>query len=137
MLLGTFAPISSNQTVRRVRASIFPHSDQNVATETVLGAIGFGVFDDTALGVGVASISDPITDVSDDFWFSYTTLHVRFVFRTAVGADSQVGPVEIVDSKAMRKVPLGKSVGVVVANSNATFGMAIQVIIRVYSMQSR
>ena len=138
VLLATFVPTASvPETVRRVRGAFIVSSNQQAATENVVGAVGLAVFDDTAVGVGVASLSDPITDVADDIWFAYKPVFVRFNFRDATGADAIGGIVYEFESKAMRKVPQGKSLGLIVANANATDAMSIAGIVRVYATFAR
>ena len=138
VLIATFVPTASvPETVRRVRGSFLVASNQQSATEIVVGAIGLAVFDDTAVGIGVGSLSDPVTDVADDIWFAYTPVMTRFNFRDATGADAIGGIVYEFESKAMRKVPQGKSLGLIVANASTTAAFNLTGIVRIYATFAR
>jgi hypothetical protein len=130
VLLASFVNVGDQElTIRRLRGLLAVHSDQNAATEYQVGALGIGIFNDTAIAAGIASLPDSVTDVDDDVWFSFTHIGQQIKVATAVGIDAQ-GVVQYdVDSKAMRKVPAGRSVAVIVANAhavsafNVTFGV--------------
>ncbi len=133
VLLATFAPGGVVETVRRIRMSVLYSSDQNTASEGSLGAVGAAVLEDTALGVGVASLPDPITDIQDDIWVMFQGLHTRISIRGTAGIQEPAGSHYEIDSKAMRKLPPGKKLAFIVANKDATFGALIQCTIRVYA----
>ena len=138
VLLATFTPsVAFTLTVRRIRMSVLYSSDQNSASEASLGAVAAGVFEDTAIAVGIGSLPDPITDVADDFWLMFQGLHTRISFVTGGGLVEPAGMVVEIDSKAMRKLPTGKSLAFIVGNASATFGALIQTTIRVYSTLAR
>ncbi len=108
-------------TVVRVRGEVLVISDQIAGAEEQLLGIGFGVFSDTAVAAGVASLPDPITNESDDLWFVH-----KFVFNTILGTSNiqgNIGGVQMFDSKAMRKVEEGSDIAVVLANGSASFGL--------------
>jgi len=138
VLLATFTPsVALTLTVRRIRVSVLYSSDQNAASESSLGALGAAVMEDTAIAVGAASLPDPVSDVADDYWLMFQGLHTRISVR---GTDGQVEPagfIAEIDSKAMRKLPTGKSLVFIVANSSATAGALIQLTIRVYTTLAR
>ena len=117
--------------------SIMWSSDQNAASENVLGAVGCAVVEDTAVAVGIGSLPDPITDIADDFWFLFQGLHSRISIRGTDGMTEPAGHILEVDSKAMRKLPTGKSMIVVVGNNSSTAGAIIQATIRVYTTLAR
>ena len=136
VLLATFVPAPGEEagvTVRRVRGLLSIVSDQAAAVESQFGVMGFGVFNDTAIAAGVASLPDPVTDVQDDIWFVY----VPFLQETDQSAQvgSYAAPYPF-DSKAMRKVPQGYSVGVVLANAHATQSLKFAVNIRLLSSET-
>jgi hypothetical protein len=117
--------------------SVLYSSDQNAASETSLGAVGAGVFEDTAIGVGIGSLPDPVTDVGDDFWLMFQGLHTRISFVSGGGLVEPAGMSVEIDSKAMRKLPVGKLLAFIVGNESASFGALIQATIRVYSTLAR
>jgi len=107
-------------TVVRVRGEVLVISDQIAAQEEGLMGLGFGVFSDTAVAAGVASLPDPITNESDDLWFVH-----KFVFNliTASGLGGNIGGIQSFDSKAMRKVEEGSDIAVVVSNASGVFAL--------------
>ena len=138
VLLASFAPqIGLTLTIRRTHVSLMFSSDQNAASENVIGAIGMGVFNDTTIAAGVAGLPDPVTDVSDDVWFLFQGLHSRISVRGTDGLVEPAGSIIEVDSKAMRKLPNGRSLALVVANADAVFGSLIQCTIRLYTTIAR
>jgi len=139
VLAATFsAPVASSpQTVRRVHISVLYSSDQNVGSEATLGVIGMGVFNDTAIAVGVGSLPDPATDVNDDVWFLFQGMHTRFSFSAGGGIAEPAGSSYEISSKGMRKIPEGKSACIIVVNNSPTFGAVCQLTARLYSTDSR
>ncbi len=117
--------------------SLLYSSDQNAGSESTLGAVGAAVLEDTAIAVGIASLPDPVTDVADDFWLMYQGLHTRISFVSGGGLVEPAGMVVEIDSKAMRKLPTGKSLAFIIANGDASFGALVQSTIRVYSTLAR
>ena len=113
--------------------SVMYSSDQNAASENSIGAVGAAVMEDTAIAVGAGSLPDPVSDVADDMWLMYQGLHTRISVRGTDGLVEPAGHIVEIDSKAMRKVSIGKSLVFIVANADSTFGAIIQATIRVYS----
>ena len=114
-------------TVRRMRGTFYVFG---TSVGNFHGAVGSFVANDTAIGVGVGSLLDPVTDVSDDAWFWYQSFHGGgngADSSGSAGADSS--QVLTIDSKAMRRVDRGYSVVFVVGNSSAvqTFSVALSV----------
>ncbi len=138
VLMASFAPqIGLTLTVRRIRISALYSSDQNAASETTLGALGVGVFSDTAIALGIGSLPDPITDVGDDVWMLFQGMHTRISFVSGGGLVEPAGTLYEIDSKAMRKLPNGKSLAVIVGNESSSFGALLQVTIRIYTTLAR
>ncbi len=137
VLLATFAAATPGVplTVRRIRGSVMWANDTNTTTELVDGAIGAAVLEDTAIAVGIGSLPDPVTDVGDDIWMWWQSLHARVNVASAIGfvVDPHVYPV---DSKGMRKVPDGKSIAVIVGNRGGG-GAFVSFGLRVYSSFAR
>ncbi len=86
------------------------------------GAVGVGVFTDAAIVAGVASLNLPITDEFWDgwLWHSYfaclTTGQISAAGVSLSGGQTNNVTAAVrmeVDSKAMRKVPVGQSLAVV------------------------
>ena len=131
VLLASFVPIAGVEvTLRRSHLSFAIRSDQSSAIESPFGAIGVAVFADTAIAAGVASLPDPVTDIVDDVWLLHQALGYTGR-QTASGALSSADRWYDVSSKAMRKVPSGRSVTLIVANAT-TLGFIIDVSVRFY-----
>ena len=107
-------------TLRRIRGLLSVHSDQQAATENQIGALGVAVFTNAAIAAGVALLPDPVSDINDDIWQTFTHIGQRFNFGTSVGFQGNVAVQYEIDSKAMRKLSEGRALGIVVANANAT-----------------
>jgi len=116
ILMAVLVPeFVSGETIRRIRGTFFVNA---VEASSFHGAIGAFVANDTAIGVGVASLLDPVTDVSDDAWMWYSSFHGGG--NAADGsAGSQSGQVYHIDSKAMRRIETGFSLVFIVANATA------------------
>ncbi len=112
-------------------------SDQTVVTETPTGAVGCAILNDVSIAAGVASLPDPVTDIQDDIWMLFQGLISQTRVATAVGFQESAGSLYEVDSKAMRKLPEGKSVAFIVANGHPTEGAEFTMIARVYSTLAR
>ena len=131
ILLATIQPVPGafTATIRRTRLQVSWSTDQSAAIEQPFGAIGMAILNDTAIAVGVASLPDPITDIEDDIWYLFQPLTVKLREGTAAILDR----VWDVDSKAMRKLPEGKSAALIIANGDATVGATAQVTFRTYA----
>jgi len=118
VLIGGFVPsvLSIEETILRTRIELFVKSDQSAAVEFQQGAFGLYVVSDLAFAAGAASIPGPVTNGSDDGWF---------VHQTIVGASEdtlgggQYGTRYTIDSKAMRKVPEGSTIAIMIENAGA------------------
>ena len=119
VLLGTFTPVGGfDLTVLRTRGMIYFTSDQAAAQEDLAGAFGLIVVSSDANAAGAASIPGPVSDGANDGWF----VHQPFVGRAADGVGfAQSAPTSVqYDSKAMRKIPAGFVVAIMVENELAT-----------------
>ncbi len=127
VLLASF--VLSNQgideTVLRTLGEIAIESDQTAANEFQIGAVGMCVVTDTAIATGITALPDPVTDVSDDIWFMYSSFAYRFGLVTGAGFSAQFANVSHFDSKAKRVFSSGQSIAVVVANAHASHGFNI------------
>ncbi len=122
-LILAFANLAGiNETVRRTRGVLSVRSDQSVAPEAQLGALGMVVVNDLAIAAGAASIPGPVTDASDDGWFVW----VPFAQSGKFSSVSNFGGERyVIDSKAMRKVEEGFQVAVMVENASASDGLEV------------
>jgi len=134
VLLASFIPnYPGGSTVRRLRGTFLVISDQTAAPEAQNGAIGACVVGDTAVGVGISAIKDPVTDVSDDTWFWYHSFN--FV-NPATVTEGQATRMIDIDSKAMRKVQIGDTVVFVIANASATAGLSVAMSVRLLGSET-
>ena len=120
------APTSDGVTLIRTRGMFMfkLRTADAVFTKSIIEIInlGIGIFNDQALVAGVASLNSPLTD---EFWDGWLWHQYFSVFSTgaisAAGASVSGGQQDAlaaayrteVDSKAMRKVPVGQSLAVV------------------------
>ncbi len=132
LLLATIVPSGVDQTIRRTHVQVSWSTDQSAAVEAPTGAIGIGVFNDTAVAAGIASLPDPITDIGDSVWMMFQFLTVRV--REGTGA--LLDRVWDIDTKAMRKLPLGKTAALIIVNAHATVGAVQQASLRTYTTQT-
>ncbi len=123
----------SELTIRRMRGLLTVGSDQIAGSELQLGAFGALITTDTAIAAGVASLPDPVTDVSDDIWMMYEHFGDNMQVFTAVGIEPHFVSQYVIDSKAMRRVPEGRALAFVVANSHATHGINVSFGVRFLS----
>ena len=88
--------------------------------EGFFGAVGVGVFTDAALAVGVTAVQSPIAEETWDGWLWHQYVYViagGVVGTGAATTDNQGGlsmsARYVVDSKAMRKLPIDMGLAVV------------------------
>ncbi len=126
VLLGFLTPTVLDLTVRRTRGMFLVTSDQSGTVEEQLGAFGIIKVNDLALAAGAASIPGPITDQNDEGWMVH--LPIVQIGDTVPGGTvargSTLTPV-MIDGKAMRKVPEGYNLAIMVENAHATQGFEI------------
>ncbi len=113
VLLSTFVlpPAALEVTIMRVRGRLWVVSDQSGSVEAFSGAFGMMIVNDLAIAAGAASILGPVTDGSDDVWFVHQTI-------SGSGTQAILGDLSYeIDSKAMRKLPQGFGLAVMVENA--------------------
>ena len=108
-------------TVVRTRFQFHHASDQVSGNERYSGAMGFVVVSDQAVGQGVNSIPDPVSN-PDGTYYVYEAFMGDFFFSSSSGFESHGGSWKDVDSKAMRKVGSNEDVAIVIKNQDATYG---------------
>ncbi len=129
VLMATFTLSNPgiNEVIRRTRGMISVTSDQGGLYEDQMIAFGMIVVTDLALAAGAASIPGPATDASDDGWFVWegiTQLSSATFNVAPTEGDFGLPPYHF-DSKAMRKVPEGYGVAVMVENESSNSGAEI------------
>ena len=117
------APGSDGITVIRLRGEMLVYLDTASALdEGFHGAVGVGIFTDAAVAVGVTAVNLPITDEGWDGWlwhnyfslFSAGAISAAGVSVSGGQSDALKAAIRIeVDSKAMRKIPVGMTMAVV------------------------
>ena len=118
LLVATFVLSNPGQmeTLTRVRGRI-----SVTGTVPVVGALGMGIFNDVAVGAGIASLPDPVTEIADNFW----PLWVPIVSRSTAEATVEF------DSKGQRKIEEGNSIALILANANASAAMSFFLSLRI------
>ena len=111
-----------DETVTRTRGLIHMQSDQAVASEFQLGAVGMIVVSADALAVGITALPSPGNDINSDGWFVWVPLLSTIKAGTS---ETDVGYHTVVDSKAQRVIHEGSVIVVVAENFSATAGLQL------------
>ena len=130
VLLGTLTPTNGgiDETVLRTVGGIGVRSDQAAASEDQIGAFGLIQVTDVAAAVGITAIPGPVTDGSDDGWFTYQAFAQSGDNSAAAGIQTVWYPI---DSKAKRILEgTGMVMAIVAENFHATNGLSINVAMR-------
>ena len=125
ILMASFVLSGSfDETITRTRGLLHMQSDQAVASEFQLGAVGMLIVSADALAVGITAIPSPGNDIANDSWFVWVPM-----LSTIKAADdtTDVGYHTIIDSKAQRVLTEGNVVVVVAENFHATAGLQVAV----------
>ncbi len=93
-------------------------SDQVVATEVYSAAIAGAVVSDQASAIGITAVPTPITDQGSDLFFFWDYAIRKYEFHSDVGVE-EVGVMQKIDSKAMRRVDDDQDVVFVIENDPA------------------
>jgi len=112
-------------TIVRTHLQIGILSDQLIATETQLIAIGFCVVSDQASAIGVTAVPTPVTDLGSDAWYLHQFCVNDFSFLDSTGFQDGGNKVWDVDSKAMRKVEDGFDNVVVIESASISDGVLV------------
>ena len=107
-----------------VRTRMFWHvgSDQTAARERYLVSLSIAVVSEQATAIGVTAVPTPQTDQESDLFFLYESLGGT-VDPTAGGFEE--GWIQQVDSKAMRRVPEGADIAVVLETGSISLGAQV------------
>jgi len=100
-------------TVVRTHLAFRLRSDQIVANETYIGAVGLAVVSDQASAIGITAIPTPVVDADSDLWFVHQWNTGTFFFGSSTSFVDSAGTQILIDSKAMRKVNEDEDVVVV------------------------
>ena len=112
-------------TIVRMHMEVYYFSDQVIATESFVGAVGQCVVSESAAAAGVVSIPTPITELDSDLWMLHRFLIGGFTFADATGFASVDGYRTSIDSKAMRKVNNDEQLALVVQGDSLGDGVTI------------
>jgi len=111
------------ETVRRTRGKIMVSADV-AGVEPRVGAFGLIVINDVAKALGVTGIPGPVTDADNDDWFVWEPFGAITAMIEGAGSTTGNGPMVFeFDSKAMRRIPDGSGVAVMVENASGTTGL--------------
>jgi len=124
-----FLATAFEETVVRIRGHMTVVSDQTVALEDQVGALGMIRVTDRAIAAGIASIPGPVTDGDDDGWF----LWLPIAQVGGLTLDAGGVPPYLIDSKAQRIVREGQQLAVVVENASPTAGFSMLLSMRALS----
>ena len=124
LLDSSAVPLVQGETIIRVRGTLWITPDTLAATENSNGALGFCIVMDQALAVGVGSIPTPYSDQDSELWFVHQYWATRNMKQTDVGFSAEGFQRVDFDSKAMRKLPSGSSLAVVIENGNSGAGVS-------------
>ena len=106
-IVATFAPTpgTGHETVVRIVGTISYNTPSPAAAGVLV--VGAAVFADNAVAAGVASLPDPITDVSDDLWTFIQPAPYSFTATPGI---------RDFDSRGMRKIEEGQQLVYIAAN---------------------
>jgi len=114
-------------TIVRTYLEVLIKTDQLVAVEIQIGAIGLAVVSDQAEQTGVAAVPTPVSNADSDLWFVHQWLLNAFDFGDATGFQGSDGRLYSIDSKAMRKVNDNENVVLVGEFSSVGAGFTLMV----------
>ena len=123
LLDSTSVPAIEGETIVRIRGSLWVVSDQIAATEEAVGALGAGVFNSSAVAVGVGSLPTPSTDQDSQMWMLWLPWQARFAFGSDTTGFELNGAIRYdFDSKAMRKMETGQTLAFIIENISGGSG---------------
>jgi len=112
-------------TIVRTRLYVGAHSDQSIAAESWLFAVGMCIVSDQAAAIGITAIPTPVTDLASDAWYLHQFMSGAYGFSSAIG-NEEIGLYRLnIDSRAMRKVEDGFDNALVVESSSGFEGVII------------
>ena len=126
-------PIVGGETLIRSRGMLSFGSDQQAASEVILGAYGIGVVSAQAVSVGITAIPHPATDAAWGGWLWHTFLQMEIRIGDATGMNPAWLQSIVIDSKAMRKIGEEERLVFVVENTSASTGFEVASSVRLLS----
>ena len=132
VLLATFTLDNAgiDETILRWVGGVAVASDQTAGSETQNGAVAACIVTETAAGVGISALPDPVTDVADDVWFFYQSFAQQMTFFSAVGVNPNMAMWYPFDQRGKRIMQQGQALVVIGANAHASAGLNVAVNIR-------
>jgi len=112
-ILGSGAvSLLDGQTIARIRGALaITMVSATAAGDGFSGAIGIGIASETAFGIGVTAVNDPVAEADWDGWIWHSFIQVFAGDKTAGDVNWGVANLRMeVDSKAMRKLPESQTV---------------------------
>ena len=103
-------------------------SDQVIASEDQMVAVGLAIVSDQASAIGITAVPTPITDLESDAWYLHQWLVNGVTFLDATSLQSNVNKSATWDSKAMRRVEDGFD-NILVIEAPATISDGMDVIL--------
>ncbi len=107
-------PLVEGLTITRIRGDFLVFiQTANAAADGFSGAVGIMLVPDEAFAAGVGSIPIPLDDIDYEEWIWYQSFNIKApIGAIATDEPSYAGPSflrAVIDSKAMRKFPVGKT----------------------------
>jgi len=97
-------------TIIRIRGVLTLNLDSaDAAGSGFEGAFGIAIADNVAIAAGAGSLPSPQTESEDEVWMYHDWFHLTATDATLLGSQNPASLMSKVDSKAMRKLPVGKS----------------------------
>jgi len=84
------------------------------AAEGFTGAIGLCLVTDEAFAIGITAMPTPVSDMDDELWFYHRFFSLHAGAVTATAALARIALNWEVDSRAMRKQPVGMTCAAVI-----------------------
>jgi len=109
---GAVTPVTDGLTVIRIRGYVrVILSAASAAGSGYFGAMGIGIAEDAAIAIGVTAVPTPLTEEASENWLWFQYFDIRSVTATIADGSNAFGVTAAfdIDSKAMRKLPFGKT----------------------------
>jgi len=103
-----------DNTVLRIRGNVLIVATPNAAGDSDNLCMGFAVVTDNAASASGAAVPSPVDDLTSDIWLWHQVVPLNAAGATAIANDSIGSVIRVeIDSKAMRKMPPGKSLALI------------------------
>jgi len=92
-------------TIIRSHLMVSVTSDQIIASEDQIGAVGLAIVSDQASAIGITAVPTPVTDQGSDLFFLHHTFAYSYEFQGAPAVSNpNFANWQNIDSKGARKV---------------------------------